>query len=273
MGRRGAHQLAHVVDGRLAAAGGRGARTRSWLRRILRRVRLHRDQLGRRVDARLLVDRDRARRRRGSRRGCRRPGRGRPRSRAARSAGRPRAARGSSSASSVSSSGANTPRVASEAAAAASSGRSDVGDREVVARHHDAPAEVALLVARERDRVLHGRVGAAMRLTEPASLPLRSCSLDRLGDHARGPEQVDVRAARGPASASPHRRRDRVRACTGSAASPERAAHDAAGIAHSAAVGRVEHDVGRRPAARGRDEAVDRGGALERRRRPARPRS
>ena len=101
-----------------------------------------------------------------------------------------------------------------------------------------------------------------MRLTEPASLRSRSSRSTRLGDHARRPEQVDVRplvAGQRPA----HRRGDRValhgqRGVAG-ARRPRRGGQRPFG-----AVGRVEHDVGRRLAARGRHEAVDRGGALER---------
>ncbi len=55
---------------------------------------------------------------------------------------------------------------------------------------------------------------------------------------------------------------------TGRAASPERAAQAAAGMANAASLARVEHHVVRRPPARGREEAVHRRRPARRRRRP-----
>ena len=95
------------------------------------------------------------------------------------------------SASSVSSSGAKTPRVPSDAAAAGVDGRVAARDREVVARHHHAPAEVALLVAGERDRVLdRGRpLDSVHRARELVLLQLVE---HLLRDHGLGAEHEHV---------------------------------------------------------------------------------
>ena len=135
------------------------------------RGRLDRDQLGDPVEPRLGAERDRRRRRRGSRRGCRRPGRGRPRSRAGRSGSSSRARGGRSAAWSVSSSGANTPRRGERRRGGGVERPRGAGHREVVARDLHAPAEVALAVAGERDRVLdrRGPLDAVDRAGEPFS--------------------------------------------------------------------------------------------------------
>ena len=59
MWRGRAHQLAHVLDGRLALGAVWALVLAHWRQRSLRRVRLHRDELGDLVELRLLVHRDR----------------------------------------------------------------------------------------------------------------------------------------------------------------------------------------------------------------------
>ena len=103
-----------------------------------------------------------------------------------------------------------------------------------------------------------------MRLTEPASLPWRQLALDRLRDHAgrsragrrSGPSWPWSALRTGPGI---ELRLTGQRGVAG-AGRPRGGGHRPLG-----AVGRVEHHVRRRPAARGGDEAVDRGRPLERR--------
>ena len=100
-----------------------------------------------------------------------------------------------------------------------------------------------------------------MRLTEPGQLVLSQLAFDRPRDLARRSEQVDVRALV-PGQRPAHRRGDRI------ALDRQRGVAGPGGPGRGrqrpfGAVGRVEHDVGRGLPARGRHEAVDRGGPLE----------